>query len=91
VEIASRAGVAVFAGSADAVRSGSCDLILSNISARASIDLAPEFLRCLAPGGRLIASGFESWEEESVERAYSRVERTLSKNEWRALIIRRSP
>ena len=89
VEIASRAGVAVFAGSADAVRSGSCDFIVSNINARAAVDLAPEFLRCLAPGGRLIASGFESWEAAEVERAYRRVERILAKGEWRAVIVKR--
>ena len=87
VEIASGAGIVVFAGSVDAVRSGSCDLIVSNISAQASIELAPEFVRCLAPGGRLIASGFEAREAPAVERAYAAVERTLTKREWRAVIV----
>ena len=89
VEVAARSGVCVFAGSAGAVRSGSCNLILANISARASIELAPELLRCLAPGGRLVASGFEAWEAPAVERAYPYVERTLSKGEWRALVVQR--
>ena len=80
------AGVPLFTGSADAVRSGSCDLIVANISAQTSIDLAPEFLRCLAPGGHVIASGFEAWEAPAIERAYSAVERTLIKGEWRAVI-----
>jgi len=91
VEIAGRAGAAVFTGSASAVRSGSCDLIVANISARASIELAPEFVRCLAPGGRLIASGFEAREALAVESAYVAVERTLTKGEWCALIVTRTP
>jgi ribosomal protein L11 methyltransferase len=89
VEIAARAGVTVFAGSAAAVSANSCDLILANISAQAAIDLAPELLRCLAPGGRLVASGFEAWDAPAVERAYPCVEKMLSKGEWRALVVRR--
>jgi ribosomal protein L11 methyltransferase len=89
-----RAGVTVslFTGSADAIRAGSVDLIVANISATASIELAPELLRCLARGGRCVASGFEVHEAEAVEAAFERaggaVERSLAKGHWRALIIR---
>ena len=86
-EIAGRAGVVVFNGSAEAVRSGSCDLIVANINAPASIELAPEFLRCLAPRGRVVVSGFEAHESAAVEQAYAGVERVLAKREWRAIIV----
>ena len=92
VEIATanvrRAGVEVllFTGSADAIRPGSVDLIVANISAAAAIELAPHFLRSLAPGGRLIASGFEAPEAPAVERAYGAIERRLSKNGWRGIV-----
>ena len=82
--------VHLFTGSADAIGSGSAGLILANISAQASIGLAPEFLRCLAPGGRCISSGFESPElcevEEAVERSGAFIERRLAKGDWRALV-----
>lgn len=88
-------GVLLFTGSADAIRSGSADLVVANISSQASIELAPELLRCLAPGGRCIASGIESPEgpavEEAVKRSGAVIERRMSKGEWRALVITRTP
>jgi len=89
VEIARRAGVVTFNGSVDAVRSGSCDLIVANINAPMSIALAADFLRCLAAGGRVVVSGFEAHEAPAVERAYAAVEKKLAKGEWRALIVTR--
>lgn len=86
-EIAQRAGVVVFNGSVDAVRSGSCDLIVANINAPMSIELAGEFLRCLAAGGRVVVSGFEAHEVDEVERAYAGVERIMAKEEWRAIVV----
>lgn len=91
-ENARRAGVpvALFTGSADAIRAGSVDLIVVNISAAASIGLAPQLLLCLTPGGRYVASGFESWEAPAVEAAMegagAAIERTLAKGEWRAIV-----
>src|SRR5207249_8099048 len=86
-----RAGVDVlsFTGSVDSVRSGGVDLVVANISALASIELAPDFVRCLAAGGRCILSGFEDTETEIVEAAVERaaaVERKLAKGRWRGLI-----
>ena len=80
------ARVQLFNGSADAIRTGSVDLIVANISASASIELAAEFLRCLAPGGRCLASGFESWEAAAVEAALNRAGAMVSsrvfKGQW---------
>jgi len=93
VEIASGKGLDVFTGSADAVRSGSCDLIFANINAAAAIELAEEFLRCLAPGGRCVASGFEAFELAGVQEAFEsrcgRVDRALVKGDWRAVVVTR--
>ena len=84
-------GVRLFIGSADAIRSGCADLMVANISAQASIELAPNLLRCLAPAGRCIASGFASMDaegvEEAVERAGAVIERRIIKGEWHALVI----
>jgi ribosomal protein L11 methyltransferase len=88
-----RAGVGalLFTGSADAIRAASVDLIVANISAAASIELAPQFLRCLAPGGRCIASGFEIQEatavEAAMERAGGTIERKQIKGQWCALVV----
>jgi len=85
--------VVLFTGSADAIRAGSIDLLVANISAAAAIDLAPQFLRCLAPGGRYIASGYESSEGAAVEAATERaggiIVRRLIKNDWRGLVATR--
>ena len=89
-----RAGVDVrlFCGSTAALRSGAATLIVANISAAASIHLAEEFLRCLAPGGRCITSGFEEDAvdavAEALERAGAVIERKLIKGSWRCLILR---
>ena len=96
VEIAAsafhRAGVRVLllTGSAASIRSASAGLIVANISAAASIELAPEFLRCLAPKGRCVASGFETPESAEVEAAFVRagaaIEQRMVKGQWCALV-----
>jgi ribosomal protein L11 methyltransferase len=82
----------LFTGSVDAIRAKSIDLIVANISAAASIELAPQLLRCLAPGGRCIASGFETGESAAVEAALERagafIERKQIKGQWCALVTR---
>src|SRR5262249_1466935 len=89
-----RPDVLLFTGSVDAIRSGSADLVVANISAQASIDLAPELLRCLAPGGRCMARRMERQEaaacEEGMEHGGSASGRRMSKGEWRALAITRT-
>jgi ribosomal protein L11 methyltransferase len=81
----------LFNGSVDAIRASSIDLIVANISAAASIELAPQFLRCLAPAGRCIASGFEASEaaavEVAMEQAGGRIERKQIKGQWCALVV----
>jgi len=56
-----------FVGSAEAVRTGAADLVVANISPEAIVQLAPELLRVLRPGGILLASGFEANEAGRVQ------------------------
>jgi len=62
--------VLLFQGSAGALRSGSADLIVANISAPAAVDLSGEILRCLRAGGTALLSGFEEHERPAVETAF---------------------
>lgn len=55
-----RIGDRVFAGSADAVRSTSFDVVVANISRPAAEALYGELVRIARPGGRIILSGFQS-------------------------------
>ena len=58
-----------FVGSVDAVAANSVDLVVANINPPAIVQLAPEFLRVLRPGGVLLASGFEIDEVAQVQAA----------------------
>ena len=85
----------LFNGSADAVAAGAADVIVANISANAAIYLMPDLLRCLAPGGRAIASGFELHEQEEVAQSVAAqggvIAEQFVKNGWCALAVIRKP
>jgi ribosomal protein L11 methyltransferase len=72
----------VFAGSADAVRSGFADVIVANISSAAVEELAAEFRRVQKPGGVLILSGFPGWDSPE---GYDPKE-TLQHEGWNCLV-----
>jgi ribosomal protein L11 methylase PrmA len=71
-----------FVGTADAVRTASADLLVSNISAAAVDELAGEFQRVVKPGGTLILSGFTESEVPEQLRTWER----LQKAEWVCLV-----
>jgi ribosomal protein L11 methyltransferase len=75
-----------FVGSVDAVAAGSCDLVVANISPEAIIELAPDLVRVLRPGGVLLASGFELQEVEQVQAALPPAREVRQKRTW-ALVI----
>lgn len=52
----------IFAGSADALRDCSADIVVANISSNAVEELADEFERIAKPGATLIVSGFPQWD-----------------------------
>ena len=83
-----------FIGTVDAVRAGSVDLVLANISPEAVVTLAPELMRVLRANGIAIVSGFEAPEVPAVEavlRANGAIVRTpASKNNWTALVAIRA-
>jgi ribosomal protein L11 methyltransferase len=79
-----------FVGTANAVSTGSVDLVVANISPEASIALAPELMRTLRAGGVVIVSGFELAEVGSVEAALAasgaRVREARAKNSWSVVV-----
>jgi ribosomal protein L11 methyltransferase len=92
VEIArAKAGRNVFIGSVDAVSSGSADVIAANISPEAIVGLAPDLLRCLAPGGTALLSGFERHEipavQAELERRGGAIRETRYKGNWALLAV----
>lgn len=76
-----------FTGSVDAVRSGIADITVANISPEAIIQLAPDLLRSLRPGGTLLASGFESHEVDAVQAALPRAREIRRKGNWALVVV----
>jgi ribosomal protein L11 methyltransferase len=83
--------IACFTGSAGAVRSASARVIAANISPEAMVQLAPELLRCLAPDGVALLSGFERQETETVRTAFERcggiLRKARYKGSWALLAV----
>jgi ribosomal protein L11 methyltransferase len=83
IEIARRrARATLFAGSIDAVRSQSQDLIVANIDAAGVELLRSEFERVRKPGSTLILSGFPEWD---LPRGFDPHER-LQREQWVCLV-----
>lgn len=65
------------------------DLVVANIIAATILDLAPTFLRALAGGGRLIASGIIGAREDEVREGLAglgfRIEQVRAMGEWRCI------
>ncbi|MBZ5596590.1 MAG: 50S ribosomal protein L11 methyltransferase [Acidobacteriia bacterium] len=80
-----------FVGTADAVRTGTVDLVVANISPEAIIALAPEVMRVLRAQGVAIVSGFEGAEVGGIEAALAAngatVRESHAKNIWSAVVV----
>ncbi|HZS54570.1 MAG TPA: 50S ribosomal protein L11 methyltransferase [Bryobacteraceae bacterium] len=86
IAVASRFGdLQLFAGSADAIRSATIDLVVANITARVVDALAPDLHRVVKPTGRIIISGFVSSQPPRRHKA----ERILEASEWECWICKR--
>jgi ribosomal protein L11 methyltransferase len=83
VEIAGRG----FVGSVSAAASGSVDLVVANISPEAIVELAPDLVRVLRPGGVLLASGFEVHETGQVQAALPPALEVRRKGNWALLVV----
>jgi ribosomal protein L11 methyltransferase len=79
----------LFAGSADAVRSGSIDLLVANIAPGPIRDLAGELLRCLKPGGVALLSGFEEADTDIIRHAVGEPASWHRKGAWMLAVIER--
>jgi len=82
-----------FIGTADAIRTGSADLVVANISPETIIALAPELMRVARVGSAVIVSGFEQAEVAGVEAVLSAggatVRESHTKNSWSLLVADR--
>jgi ribosomal protein L11 methyltransferase len=91
----SNTGSHVFTGSVDAVRSGCAGVIAANISPEAISGLAPEILRCLAPVGIALLSGFERSEAAAIESELTGcggdIREVRHKNTWTLMAVTRKP
>lgn len=76
-----------FVGSADAVRPAIADLTVANISPEAILQLAPDLLRTLRPGGILLASGLERADLPLVRPALPPARDIRYKGNWALLVI----
>lgn len=72
--------------------SGKYDLVVCNILYQIIMGIAPELVKKVAPGGRLILSGFLVPELEGVELMFQNLGMTVEKREeigqWGALVLR---
>ena len=90
VEIARARCRLSFTGSVDAVRSGVADVTIANISPEAVIQLAPDLMRSLGPGGLLMASGFEVHEAAWIQKALPPIREVRQDGTWALAVIPRS-
>ena len=74
----------IFAGSADAVRSGFADIVLANISAAVVDHIAPDLRRVAKPRGIVIIAGFVS---DKVPQCY-KPEKIMERAGWLCWICR---
>ena len=76
-----------FIGSADAVATGSADLVVANISLEAIVHIAPDLLRVRRSGGVLLASGFEAGDLDRVRAALPTTREVRQKGNWALLVV----
>jgi ribosomal protein L11 methylase PrmA len=60
--------------------------VVANISPEAIVELAPDLVRVLRPGGVLLASGFELHEVERVKAALPPAREVRQKRNWAVLV-----
>ena len=76
-----------FVGSANAVAAAAADLVVANISPGAIVQLAPDLVRVLRPGGVLLASGFELPEVPEILAVLPGKREVRQKGNWALVVI----
>lgn len=73
--------------------SGEYDLVVANIIARVLIELAPDLVKAVRPGGTLILGGIIDVKEDRVRDAFDQLGLTLlrreTRDDWVVLVLRR--
>jgi ribosomal protein L11 methyltransferase len=78
-----------FVGSVDAVRTGSIDLAVANISPEAIVALAPDLLRAVRNDGILLVSGFAIHEIDAIREVLPAPAEVHTKGEWALVAVPR--
>jgi len=69
------------------------DLLIANILAGPLVELAPDFAKCVLPGGHLLLAGLLTAQEPAVRRAHFRegfrLARRMTNGDWSILWLRR--
>jgi ribosomal protein L11 methyltransferase len=76
-----RKAVPSWVGSVDAAAGGCADVLVVNIGPAAVIEMKPDIVRALRPGGVALVSGFEREDARVVQQAYPG-STLFAKNEW---------
>jgi ribosomal protein L11 methyltransferase len=87
-----QAEVAVWCGSPRSLQSGAAHFVLANINAIQLIELAPDLLRTLRPGGRLLLGGFTARNVPALSKVFGEPEEYYvngEDNPWRCMVIRK--
>jgi ribosomal protein L11 methyltransferase len=80
----------LFGGSPRSIAADSMDLVAANLNAEALLNLQSDLLRVLAPGGRLILSGFTLRNADHLSQSFAaEVLESLASGNWRAVILRK--
>jgi len=78
----------LFGGSPRSIAAGSMDVVAANLNAEALLSLQRDLLRVVAPGGRLILSGFTIRNVDRLSQSFAaEVLETLESGNWRALVL----
>ncbi|MBK5293649.1 MAG: 50S ribosomal protein L11 methyltransferase [Acidobacteriia bacterium] len=87
--LAAGVSVQLFVGSPRSLAGGVADLVAANLNAMSILGSAGELRRVLAPGGRLILSGFRERRMEEVRKAFPDCEvvRETGRLYWRCLVL----
>ena len=82
----------LWGGSPRSFANASADVVAANLNAEALLGLAADLMRVLAPGGRLIVSGFTARNADRILRAFpAEPAESLSSGLWRAIVLTARP
>ena len=82
-------GVADFRAPSSGLKPASCDVVLANLTGGMLAQSAARIVELIAPGGRLVISGFDETERDHVRRAFAPLDEVavFCEEGWVALVL----